>query len=80
MRIYERENRKCSQKTTIKFHSMNQFVLSDASLTWLLKLQALYAGRNGNYIRIEDRIERLRYSVWDKVMTEIMVQIEQQQK
>lgn len=59
---------------------MNQFTISDESLTGLLKLQALYAGRNGNYIRIEDRVEMLRYRVWDRVMTEIMIQIEQQQK
>lgn len=58
---------------------MNQFTISDESLTWLLKLQALYAGRNGNYIRIEDRVEMARYRVWDRVMTEIMKQIEEQQ-
>lgn len=54
--------------------------LSNPSVAWLLKLQAIYAGRNGNYIRIEDRVESLRYRVWDQVMTEIMIQIENSQK
>ena len=56
-----------------------QINLSEYSTTELLKLQALYAGRNGNYSRIEDRVEMARYRVWDRVMTEIMKQIEEQQ-
>ena len=56
-----------------------QINLSEYSATELLKLQALYAGRNGNYSRIEDRVEMARYRVWDRVMTEIMKQIEEQQ-
>lgn len=54
--------------------------LSEESLEWLLKLQALYAGRNGNYIRIEDKVDMLRYRVWDRVMSEIMIQLEEQQR
>jgi hypothetical protein len=53
--------------------------LSDESVTGLLKLQALYEWRNWNYIRIEDKVDMLRYRITDRVMTEIMLQIEQQQ-
>ena len=56
-----------------------QINLSEYSTTELLKLQALYSGRNGNYSRIENRVEMARYRVWDRVMTEIMKQIEGQQ-
>lgn len=56
-----------------------QINLSEYSTTELLKLQALYAGRNGNYSMIEDRVEMARYRVWDRVMTEIMKQIEEKQ-
>ena len=54
--------------------------LSDESLEWLLKLQALYSGRTGNYIRIEDKVDMLRYRVWDRVMSEIMLQVEELQR
>ena len=57
-----------------------QINLSEYSTTELLKLQALYAGRNGNYSRIEDRVEMARYRVWDRVITEIILQIEAKQK
>ena len=54
--------------------------LSDRATYELLKLQALESGRVGNYSRIEPAIERLRYQIFDLVMTETMRQLEKVQK
>lgn len=54
--------------------------LSDRATYELLKLQALESGRVGNYSRIEPVIERLRYRIFDLVMTEMMRQLEKVQK
>lgn len=56
-----------------------QINLSDRAVTLLLKVQAIDAWRTGNYSRISDRVDRLRYRVNDLVLTEIMKQIEEQQ-
>lgn len=56
-----------------------QINLSDRAVTLLLKVQAIDAWRTGNYSRISDRVDRLRYRVNDLVMTEIILQIEEQQ-
>ncbi len=53
--------------------------ISDWTFEKLLNLQATEAWRNGNYTRIEDRVNCLRYLVYDRIMTEIMQQVENMQ-
>ena len=53
--------------------------LSPLLLKELLTEQSIEAWRVGNYIRIEDRVNNLRYQVSDQVMTLIMIEIQKLQ-
>ncbi len=52
-------------------------ILSDSTVEKILKLEATENGRNWNYTMIEDRVNCMRYRVYDIVMTEILIQIEE---
>jgi len=46
--------------------------ISDSVLEEVLKLQAIEAGRCGNYANVDERIDKLRYRVADLVMGSVM--------
>ena len=54
---------------------MLKITISDHAITELLRLQAVESGRNWNYSRIEPAVDRLRYHVADRILTEIMLEI-----
>jgi hypothetical protein len=64
---------------SIPLASMN-IELSDHATRELVKLQALESGRVGNFSRIEPAIDRLRYRIFDLIMSEVMKELTNQQQ
>lgn len=54
--------------------------LSEMATHELVKLLALESGKVGNFSRIEPAIDRIRYRIFDIVMTEMIQQIVKIQK
>ena len=54
--------------------------LSEMATHELVKLLALESGQVGNFSRIEPAIDRIRYRIFDIVMTEMIQQIVKIQK
>lgn len=52
-----------------------QIPLSDSVVCEVLKLQAIEEGRMGNYINVDDRLDKLRYRVNELVMASVLREI-----
>lgn len=53
--------------------------LSDSVVSQVLKLQAIEEWRLGNYIRIDEKINKLRYLVSELVLASVLREIRTQQ-
>jgi hypothetical protein len=54
--------------------------LSDSVLEKVLILQALEEWRSGNYTRIDEQVDKMRYRVNDLIMGAVFAELHHQQK